>query len=67
MIPKCLWFKTADRNLASSSAYKENQQRLLNSEISYRHRHLDKVEKMYESSARLLEEYRSLDLFEILQ
>lgn len=67
IIPKFLWFKTANENLSSSSAYKESQRRLLNSKISHKHRHLDKMKKMYRYSIRSLAECCSPDLFESLK
>ena len=40
IIPKFLWFKTANNKLSMSSAYKECQRRLLNVEISSKYRDL---------------------------
>lgn len=43
IIPKFLWFKTANRNLSSSSAYRDSQRRFLNAELNYKYRHLNKM------------------------
>ncbi len=67
IIPKFLWFKTANRNLASSAEYKQSQRRLLNAEINYKYQHLNKLKGMYRSSIILLQQYCSEDLFEQLQ
>ncbi|CAF4389133.1 unnamed protein product [Rotaria sp. Silwood2] len=67
IIPKFLWFKTANRNLASSSAYKDSQRRLLNVEINYKYQHLNRLKKMYRYSASLLQQYCFGDLFERIQ
>ena len=67
IIPKFLWFKTANRNLGSSATYKQCQRRLLNAEIDHKYQHLNKLKKMYRSSSTLLQQYCSGDLFERLQ
>jgi hypothetical protein len=67
IIPKFLWFKTANRNLGSSAAYKECQRRLLNAEINYKYQHLNKTKKMYRYSTTCLQQYCPGDLFERLQ
>jgi hypothetical protein len=67
IIPKFLWFKTANRNLGSSATYKECQRRLLNAEINHKYQHLNKLKRMYRSSSIMLQEYCSGDLFERLQ
>ena len=55
IIPKFLWFKTANRNLASSPAYKHSQRRFLNVEINYKYQHLNKLKKMYRYATNLLQ------------
>ncbi|CAF3195184.1 unnamed protein product [Rotaria socialis] len=67
IIPKFLWFKTANRNLAASPAYKNSQRRLLNAEINYKYKHLNKLKKMYQYSVTVLQQYCPGDLFERLQ
>ena len=67
IIPKFLWFKTANRNLGSSATYIECQRRLLNAEINYKYQHLNKLKKMYRSSNTLLQQCCSDDLFQRLQ
>lgn len=67
IIPKFLWFKTANRNLASSPAYEDSQRRLINAEINFKYKHINNVKKMYKSSINLLQQYCSADLFDKLQ
>ena len=67
VIPRFLWFKTANKNLALSPAYKESQHRFLNAEINYKYRHLYNVKKLYRSSINLLQQYCSEDLFQNLR
>jgi len=64
IIPKFLWFKTANRNLGSSTTYKECQRRLLKAEIDHKYQHLNKLKKMYRSSITVLQQSYSEDLFE---
>jgi hypothetical protein len=66
-VPKFLWFETANKNLGSSSAYKECQRRLLKTEIDAKYRHLQKIKKLYHSSVRTLEQKCSPELFQNLQ
>ena len=67
IIPKFLWFKTANRNQTLSTAYKESQRRLLKAEITYKYQHLNQVKKWYRNSNNLLEQHCSGNLFEDLQ
>ena len=67
IMPKFLWFKTANKNLGSSSAYKECQRRLLNVEINYKYKHLYQMKKMYHSAINVLKQDCSEDLFQSLQ
>ena len=67
IIPEFLWFKTANRNLASSPAYKHSQHRLLNVEINYKYQHLNKLKKMYRYTTNLLQQYCFGNMFERLQ
>jgi hypothetical protein len=47
IIPKFLWFKTANQGLSMSAAYKECQRRLLNVEIDAKYRELNISRKSY--------------------
>ena len=47
IIPKFLWFKTTNRGLSMSSAYKECQRRLLNAEINSKYRDLNISKRNY--------------------
>ncbi|CAF3796416.1 unnamed protein product [Rotaria socialis] len=47
VIPKFLWFKTANKVLSLSSAYKECQRRLLNAEINSKYKYLNILKKNY--------------------
>ncbi|CAF1073312.1 unnamed protein product [Rotaria magnacalcarata] len=67
IIPKFLWFKTANRNLTASPAYKNSQRRLLSAEINHKYKHLNKLKKMYQYSVTVLQQYCHGDLFERLQ
>lgn len=67
IIPKFLWFKTANQHLASSSAYKTSQRRLLNAELNYKYQHPNKLKKMYRSAIYSLQQFCSVDLSEKLQ
>ena len=67
VMPKFLWFKTANRNLGSSSAYKECQRRLLKSEIDEKYRHLHKIRKLHHSSVQVLEQGCLPEVFQNLQ
>ena len=67
VMPKFLWFKTANKNLGSSSAYKECQRRLLKSEIDAKYRNLHKIKKLYHSSVQALEQRCPPEMFQNLQ
>ncbi|CAF2662000.1 unnamed protein product [Rotaria sp. Silwood2] len=47
LIPRFLWFKTANERLAMSFAYRECQQRLLRAEIGFKYRDLRILKKNY--------------------
>ena len=67
VMPKFLWFKTANKNLGSSSAYKECQRRLLKAEIDEKYRHLHEIKELYHSSVQELEQRCPPEMFQNLQ
>jgi len=67
IIPKFLWFKTANNDLTSSSVYKNCQRRFLNLQIDLKYRDLRKANKEYDTSLDLLKSCTSDLLFEHLK
>jgi hypothetical protein len=67
IIPKFLWFKTANDDLATSSVYKSCQRRFLNLQIDLKYRDFRKVKQEYLASLDLLKNSISDDLFKHLK
>ena len=66
VIPKFLWFKTANWQLAWSWVYKDCQRRLLNVEINWKFQHMYNSKKGYDLSVNVLRQLISNRLFEDL-
>jgi hypothetical protein len=67
VIPKFLWFKTANNDLASSYIYKDCQRRLLNVQIDTKYKDLRKAKNHYNLSVDSLRTCTSDVLFAHLQ
>ena len=67
IIPKFLWFKTANDDRTNSSVYKSCQRRFLNLQIDLKYRDFRKVKQEYLASLDLLKNSISDDLFKHLK